>query len=56
MDDDKIVSKPYMGNFTSEQIGSLARAGELGGEMVKRMIKEQETQMMNDFNSIKIEE
>lgn len=44
-------SKPYMGNLTSEQIGSMAKAGALGGEMVRRMIKEQETQLMNQYNN-----
>jgi hypothetical protein len=44
-----------MGNLTSAQIGQMARAGELGGEMVRRMIAQQETQMMNDYNENKIE-
>ena len=42
-------SKPYMGNLTSAQIGSMAKAGVLGGEMVRRMIKDQEIKMMNQL-------
>ncbi|MFP4698251.1 MAG: hypothetical protein ACLFMO_06050 [Eubacteriales bacterium] len=42
------VSKPYMGNFTSAQIGNMARAGMLGGEMVKRKIKNEELKMSNE--------
>lgn len=55
MDNNKVISKPYMGNLTSAQIGDLARCGELGGEMVKRMIKEQETELMNKYNNEKLE-
>ena len=40
---------PYMGDLTSAQIGSIARAGSLGGEMVRRMIKEQEERLANEF-------
>lgn len=47
---DEHFSRPYMGNLTSAQIGQMARAGELGGEMVRRMIAHQETQMMNVYN------
>lgn len=42
--------KPYMGNLTSSQIGNMAKAGVLGGEMVKRMISEQEEKLINDYN------
>lgn len=55
MDENKIVSKPYMGNFTSAQIGDLARTGELGGEMVKRMIKQQEIELMDKYDKDKFE-
>lgn len=41
-------SKPYMGNLTSAQIGNMAKAGMLGGEMVKRMIKQQELDMIHN--------
>lgn len=37
-----------MGNLTSEQIGLMAKAGALGGEMVKRMIQQQEHQMVEE--------
>lgn len=50
MNNNAPVSKPYMGDLTSEQIGSMARAGELGGEMVRRMIKYQENQLLNQYN------
>lgn len=44
--------KPYMGNLTSGEIGNMAKAGMLGGEMVRRMIQEQENQMIQDNNSL----
>lgn len=37
---------PYMGDLTSHQIGMMAKSGQLGGEMVKRMIKKQEEEMV----------
>lgn len=36
---------PYMGNLTSHQIGMMAKSGQLGGEMVKRMITHVEEEM-----------
>ncbi len=44
------ITKPYMGDLTSEQIGSMARAGELGGEMAKRLVKMGENQLLNSEN------
>ncbi len=38
---------PYMGNMTSQVAGKMARAGNLGGEMTRRMIKAQEEKMAN---------
>ena len=43
-------ARPYMGNLTSEQIGSMAKAGELGGTMVKKMIEKQERELINTYN------
>lgn len=45
---------PYMGNLTSHQIGMMARTGQLGGEMVKRMIGNVEKDMAE--GSVKPEE
>lgn len=36
----------YMGELTSTQIGSMAGAGKLGGEMVKRMVASIEKEMV----------
>ncbi|GKX31317.1 hypothetical protein SH1V18_37970 [Vallitalea longa] len=36
----------YMADLTSTQIGSMAGAGKLGGEMVKRMIASVEKEMV----------
>lgn len=36
---------PYMGNMTSQVTGKIGRAGNLGGEMTRRMIKAQEEKM-----------
>ncbi len=36
---------PYMGNLTSHQIGTMAKAGQLGGEMVRRMVTQVEKEM-----------
>ena len=55
-DNNIINSKPYMGNLTSSQIGYLASAGRLGGEMVKRMVESVENEMANtttDLNQLK---
>ncbi|WP_273320699.1 small, acid-soluble spore protein, alpha/beta type [Vallitalea guaymasensis] len=38
----------YMGGLTSTQIGSMAGAGKLGGEMVKRMIASVEKEMADN--------
>lgn len=46
MSDKTNFSKPYMGDLTSAQIGNMARSGQLGGEMVKRMIESQEKELM----------
>lgn len=46
---------PYMGNLTSHQIGTMAKAGQLGGEMVRRMVKQVEQEMADgevDGNSL----
>lgn len=55
MDTKKNFSKPYMGNLTSEQIGSMAKSGKLGGEMVKRMVESEEAKLanMNDEQKLK---
>lgn len=42
--------KPYMGDLTSGQIGNMAKAGTLGGEMVRRMIADQEQKLINEYN------
>lgn len=42
MDTKHIATKPYMGNLTNQEIGNMAKHGQLGGEMVKRMIESQE--------------
>jgi hypothetical protein len=44
----QMENKPYMGNITAQQagkIGSFQNAGNVGGEMVKRMIQQSEKQM-----------
>jgi hypothetical protein len=51
MDNNQVFSRPYMGNLTSAQIGQMARAGELGGEMVRRMVAMQEAQMAKDYEN-----
>ncbi|GMQ62936.1 small, acid-soluble spore protein, alpha/beta type [Vallitalea maricola] len=38
----------YMGGLTSAQVGSMAGAGKLGGEMVKRMIASVEKEMVDN--------
>ena len=35
-------TKPYMGNFTSAQIGNLAKMGNLTDEYVNKLIKSQD--------------
>lgn len=41
--------KPYMGDLTSGQIGSMAKSGQLGGEMVRRMVEEQEKILIDEL-------
>jgi len=36
---------PYMGNMTSQTAGKMPRAGNIGGEMTRRMVKAQEEKM-----------
>ncbi len=55
MERNKNFSKPYMGDLTSQQIGNMAKSGQLGGEMVKRMIKYEENELMNSYNEKKNE-
>lgn len=43
-------SKPYMGNLTSSQIGYMAKAGVLGGEMVRRMVASSEQELMQKYD------
>ena len=50
MDTNEIVTKPYMGHLTNQQIGNMAKVGQLGGEMVKRMVENQEKELMNQSN------
>lgn len=50
MDTKDVITKPYMGNLTNQQIGNMAKSGQLGGEMVKRMIASQEEELMNQYN------
>jgi len=38
-------NEPYMGNITSQTAGKIGKAGNLGGEMTRRMIKAQEEKM-----------
>ncbi|GAA0730847.1 hypothetical protein GCM10008905_32630 [Clostridium malenominatum] len=40
-------NSPYMGDHPSNFVGKLPAAGMLGGEMVKRMIAEQESKMID---------
>ncbi|MCM1991540.1 small, acid-soluble spore protein, alpha/beta type [Oceanirhabdus seepicola] len=42
-----VNNHPYMGNMTSQTAGKMARAGNVGGEMTRRMIKAQEEKMIN---------
>jgi len=51
IDNNRNIPKPYMGNLTSQQIVNMAKSGQLGGEMVKRMIANEETELMNHLNS-----
>lgn len=41
---------PSLGQINSRDIGSLPFAGRLGGEMVRRMIKEQEEKLAKEYN------
>ena len=40
-----------MGEMNSKDIGTLPYAGRLGGEMVRRMIKAQEEELMQKYAS-----
>lgn len=42
---------PNMGQVNSKDIGALPYAGRLGGEMVRRMIKEQEEKLAEEYNN-----
>lgn len=48
MNDDS--NSPYMGSIPSKVAGKMGRGGNVGGEMVKRMIAEQERKMANKNN------
>ncbi|WP_315117670.1 alpha/beta-type small acid-soluble spore protein [uncultured Clostridium sp.] len=41
------TTAPYMGDYPSNFVGNLASAGMLGGEMVKRMVEDQERKMID---------
>ncbi|MBU5485563.1 alpha/beta-type small acid-soluble spore protein [Clostridium sp. MSJ-11] len=41
------TSAPYMGDHPSNFVGNLTSAGMLGGEMVKRMVEDQERKMID---------
>ncbi len=41
-------NKPYMGNMTSNVASKMGVGGNLGGEMVKRIIQEQEQKMTKE--------
>jgi len=41
---------PSLGQINSKDLGSLPFAGRLGGEMVRRMIKDQEEKLAKDYN------
>lgn len=42
---------PNMGQVNSRDIGALPFAGRLGGEMVRRMIKQQEERLAEEYNN-----
>lgn len=43
--------RPYLGNMKSKDIGTLPYAGRVGGEMVRRMIKAQEEELMKNYSN-----
>ncbi len=45
--EDQTNEHEYMGDIPSKIIGKMANAGNVGGEMVKRMIASVEQQMIN---------
>lgn len=47
------TTKPDMGDFTSKQIGSMAKSGRLGGRMVNKMVKNAEKSLANKNNNKK---
>ena len=42
-----ISAKQDMGNFTSKEIGAMAKSGRLGGRMVRKMAKQAEETVIN---------
>ncbi|PKM48995.1 MAG: hypothetical protein CVV02_18015 [Firmicutes bacterium HGW-Firmicutes-7] len=42
---------PNMGQVNSKDIGALPFAGRLGGEMVRKMIKQQEEKLAEEYNN-----
>ena len=42
---------PNMGQVNSKDIGALPFAGRLGGEMVRRMIEQQEEKLAEEYNN-----
>lgn len=49
------ATTPYMGQINSRDIGAMPYAGRLGGEMVRRMIKEQEERLVEEYNKNQLE-
>lgn len=47
--EDKLNQNIYMGNIPSNMINKLKSSGNVGGEMVKRMIEIAETNMVENF-------
>lgn len=45
------ATTPYMGQVNSRDIGAMPFAGRLGGEMVRRMIKQQEERLVEEYNN-----
>lgn len=43
--------KPDMGELTSNQLGSMAKSGRLGGRMVNKMVKNAEKSLVNKNNN-----
>lgn len=42
-----VSAKPDMGNFTSKEIGAMAKTGRLGGRMVRKMAEQAEETLVN---------